>query len=136
MQELAVGDRDVLAGRVRTGRVDDAALDGNIVVADIGVDVVDDHVRGTERIDRVGVGRVLRSQDPGIADDHVVGVIRHDLPTGRVLDGDALHSDVLAVVEDNEAGAKLAVTHYARLTRSPRLNPPALAVAVATAAAP
>ena len=61
---------------------------------------------------------------------HVVRVVRNDLPAGRVLDRDAFHADVLAVVEDDEARTKLDGPDYAGATRRPRLSPPALAVAV------
>ncbi len=103
--EGAVGDGDVLAGIVGAGRVGLAALDGDIVVAGVGVDMVDDDVRGTEGVDRIGVRRGKRRGDADIADDHVVGVVGDDLPEGRVLDRDADERDVLAVVPDDEARA-------------------------------
>ncbi len=130
VHELAVGDGDVFAGLIGAGRVDDAALDGDVVVAYVGEDVIDDDVAGAEGIDGVGVGRVLRGQDADVADGDVVGVVGHDLPAGGVLDGDAFDADVLAVIEDDESRAEGDLADDSGVMRRAGDLPPAFAVAV------
>src|ERR1035438_1877825 len=80
MVKGAVGDGDVLAGRVRSRRVDLAALDGDVVVARVRVDVIDDDVAGGEWINCIRVRRGHRRKHLDVADDDVVRVIRHNLP--------------------------------------------------------
>ena len=118
-----------LAGVVASGRVDGAGLDGDIVVAGVGVEVIDADFGRREGIDGVGVGRVLRREHADVVNDDVVGVVGHHLPHGRILDGDSFDADVLAVVEDDEARARMD-PHDAGVSDGARLLPPAFAVAV------
>ncbi len=58
MQEGAIGDGDVAGWIVAAGRVDGAGLDGDVVVARVGVKMIDADIRRGEGIDGVGVGRM------------------------------------------------------------------------------
>lgn len=126
VEEGAVGDGDVAGGRVGAGGVGFAGLDGDVVVAYVGEDMVDLDVGGGEGIDGVGVGGVLRGEDFDVADGDVVGVVGNELPHGRVLDGDAFDEDVLTVVEDDEARAGVFAAYYAGVFEAAGLQPPAL----------
>jgi hypothetical protein len=65
-----------------------------------------------------------------IADRHIVRVVRNQLPHGRVLNGNALHAHVLAVVEDDQLRTRVAGAENAVILDASRLLPPALSVAV------
>ena len=108
VEEGAIGDGDVAARIVAARRVDGAGFDGDIVVADVGVEMIDADVRRREGIDGVGVRRVLRGQHADVANDDIVAVVGNELPHGRVLDGDSFDADVLAVVEDDEPRPRMA----------------------------
>ena len=133
--EGAVRDGDVLARSVRPRRVDLAALDRNVVVARVGIHMVDHDVAGAERIDRIGIGRGIGRKHPDVADHNVVRVVRHNLPTRRVLHGHAFHANMLAVIEDHQPRPEDDLAHDACARRRARLGPPACAVAVNHAAA-
>src|SRR5208337_5396088 len=80
MQEGAVGDGDV-AGRIIAARgVDGAGFDGDVVVAHVGVEMIDAHVGRGERIHGIGVWRAGRRQDADIAYEHIVAVVGNKLP--------------------------------------------------------
>ena len=63
---------------------------------------------GRERIDPVCVVRSRGCQDLHIAEDNVIGVIRYDLPHGRILCRDVLHPHVFAMVEHDESWPRVA----------------------------
>lgn len=135
MQEGAIGDGDVAAGCIGAGRVGGAGLDRDVIVANVGVEVIDVDVRRGEGIETIRIGRMLRRKDLDVVDRDVVRVVGDDLPHGGVLDGDSVHEDVLAMVEDDEAGARVFRSHDAMILDAAGLLPPALAVPVDDAVA-
>src|SRR3984957_20341837 len=92
--------------------------------------MIDAHVGRGKRIDGVSVRRWIRRQNANVADEYVVAVVGNELPKGRVLDGNAFDADVLAVVEDDEAGAGMGIAHYARIGDPANHVPPAFALTV------
>ena len=130
VEEGAVGDGDVAAGLVGAGRIGGTGLDGDVVVAYVHEDVADGDVGGGEGIDAVGVDGAEGREDLDVADGDVVRVVGDDLPHGRVLEGDAVHEDVLAVVEDDEAGTGVVRPHDAVVLDGAGFEPPTFAVSV------
>ena len=130
VEEGAIGDGDVAAGFVGAGRIGGTGLDGDVVVADVHEDVADGDVGGGEGIDAVGIDGAEGGENLDVADDDVVRVVGDDLPHGRVLDGDSVHEDVLAVVEDDEAGTRVVRPHDAMILDGAGLQPPAFTVAI------
>lgn len=128
--EGAIKDGDVAAGGIGAGRIRGSGLDGNVVVAYIHEDVADGDVRGGEGIDAIGVDGAEGGKDLDVADRDVVRVVRDDLPHRRVLDGHAIHEDVLAVVEDDKAGTGVVRPHDAVILDGAGLEPPTVAVSV------
>ncbi len=128
--ELTVGDGDVLARVVGTRRVDHAALDGDVVVSNISVDMVDDDVAGAEGINRVRIRRVNVGDNPDVVDLDVIRVVRNKLPVRRVLDGNAFDKNVLAVIEDDEARPRVLAAEHTGVLRAPSDLPPALSRSV------
>ena len=106
-------------------------LNRNVVVPSIRVDVVDDDVAGTERVDRVGVWRRIRRKHPDVA-DHDVRSSRARSVSRRVLHGDALDADVPTVVEDYQIAGGILPGSRRCLQPGSRagFSPPALTVAV------
>src|ERR1700738_2342046 len=91
--------------------------------------MIDNDVARTERVDRVGVGR-LRRQDANVAKDKVIRVVRHDLPETGVLYGDTLHANVFGMVEDYSHRPRMVGTETPGVGNALDIVPPYLAVAV------
>jgi len=67
------------------------------------------------------------------ADDHVVGVVRHNLPVGEFWTVMPSMRTCVCSGRDDQPGTKLHGPDDSGVARGPRLRPPALAVAVDSA---
>ncbi len=82
-----------------------AGLDGDVIIATVNVAMADEDILTAARVNAIGIGCVLGTNDVNIFNQHMFAVGGHEVAIWGIYERDAAHDEVFAAADLHEAGA-------------------------------